>query len=141
MGICVLIFAYVSHGLPIAKPEIPQCSFDSLKAEFPNEDDMLWRSFRLSVKSVLDEEKQSVILLAYSSTEPPKRLIDAIVNMTVHCMSGEDAIKLDYRDFASKELITDYGVVVSKYREPLQKRGVMLINDVNKVTLKMQNSF
>lgn len=57
--------------------------------------------------------------------------------MTVHCMSGEDAIKLDYRDFASKELITDYGIVVSKYREPLQKRGVMLINDVNKVTFKI----
>lgn len=141
MGICVLITAIVLNTFPSSKPEIRQCSFDFLKTEFPNEDDMLWKSFRLSVKSVLEEEKQSVFLLAYSGTEPPKRLIDAIVNMTVHCMSGKDAIKLDYRDFASKELIKDYGVVVSKYREPLQKRGVMLINDVNKVTFYLQNYY
>lgn len=138
MGICVLIIAIVLYVLPTSKPEVPQCSFDSLKTEFPNEDDMLWKSFRLSVKSVLDEKKQSVLLLAYSGTKPPNRLIDAIVNMTVQCMSGEDAIKLDYRDFASKEIITDYGVVVSKYREPLQEHGVMLINDVNKVTFEIK---
>lgn len=140
MGICAVIIAIVLYVAPSVKLETPQCSFDSLKAEFPNEDDMLWKSFRLSVKSVLDEEKQSVILLAYSGTEPPKRLIDAIVNTTVYCMSGEDAIKLDYRDFSAKELITDYGVVVSRLREPLRKHKVLLINDVNKVTLQLQNN-
>lgn len=114
-----------------------RCSFQQSELEFPNQNAILWKSLQHGVESVLNDipTSPSIFLLAYEDVNSVKRITHSIVQRTTECMnSNVMALELSPADLAYDEMKSDYGVVIKKYQNQLRNSGVMLVNDLNKVT-------
>lgn len=114
-----------------------RCSFQQSEIEFPNQNAILWKSLQHGVESVLNNipTSPSIFLLAYDDVNSVKRITHSIVQRTTECMnSNVNALELSPADLAYDEMKSDYGVVIKKYKNQLKNSGVMLVNDLNKVT-------
>lgn len=137
-GVCVIVWrsqnVYAEH---LDHADRMLCSFDAYNEEFPNQDKILWKSLEHGVESVLNQipTKPSIFLLAYQDAESANKITKVIVDRTTACMKSKaNAVELSPDDLKSNEMKTDYGIVVAKYRNQLQRSGVMLVKDLNKVT-------
>lgn len=113
-----------------------RCSFEDSVLDFPKQDKMLWKSLRISIESVLNDipTRPSIFLLAYEDLASANKITRSIVERTTECMDSKvNALVLRPDDLAHNEMQKDYGVVITKYQNQLQKSGVMLVHDLNKV--------
>lgn len=113
------------------------CSLDLLKSEFPKQNDMFWRQLRYGIEYVLNHKptKPSVTLIAYRDSNCEREFKERIINITSTCLNTSNPVKLDPEKLSTSEIINDYGVVLSTYKEPLLESGILLISDVNKVNI------
>lgn len=134
------VFCYMIYNRNVvAVPRTGQqfrCSFELSEREFPNQNKILWKSLEHGVESVLNDipTSPSIFLLAYEDVKSVNKITRSIVERTTECMNSKvNALELSPADLAYDEMKTDYGVVITKYKNQLRKSGVMLVNDLNKV--------
>lgn len=111
------------------------CSLDVLKKEFPRQDDHFWKILRYGIEHVLNEKptKPSVFLITYKDANLEREFKERILTITSDCMQTSNPVKLDHMALSLRKFQEDFGVVITEYKEPLEKSGVLMVSDVNKV--------
>jgi len=147
LGLVVIVILYYTiydaNNRVTAEQRI-QCSFKVSEQEFPKQNKILWRSLEHGVEVVLNDipTQPSIFLLAYEDVDSANRITRSIIKRTTECMKSQvDALELSPSDLESTEMKTDYGVVITKYKNQLRKSGVMLVNDLNKVPTEVAPAF
>ncbi|XP_037043075.1 uncharacterized protein LOC119079351 [Bradysia coprophila] len=151
IGVVVVMLAAVyfyltNHsqiGGDMKRPPL-RCSFEQSVRDFPKQDKMLWKSLEHGVESVLNNipTKPSIFLLAYEDIPTANKITRSIVERATDCMDSKvNALVLSSDDLAHHEMKTDYGVVITKFKNQLEKSGVMLVHDLNKVPSKVAPAF
>lgn len=128
-----LVFGLSSQSIAPKQPiSCPQ--FKELTKYFLHQDMLLWKSLRIGIENVLNENpaKPSVFLLAYSDIETTENLMAKILNATANCMQTKRPIQLNGATFATNEMVKDYGEIIAKYRDELKKEKILYVSDVNK---------
>lgn len=142
--VVLAIFAISRSTQLIASKEPISCpQFKELNKHFLHQDLMLWKSLRIGIENVLNENpaKPSVFLLAYTDVETTKNLMAKIINATANCMKSTRPIQLNGATFATAEMINDYGEIIAKYRDQLQQEKIMYVSDVNKTPATAAQAF
>lgn len=131
---CSLIFCLLIFRLLTAPKEPISCpQFRELTKHFLHQDMMLWKSLKVGIENVLNENpaKPSVFLLAYTDLDTTQNLMANILNATANCMQTTRPIQLNGATFATAEMIKDYGEIIAKYRDQLKREKILYVSDVN----------
>lgn len=139
----VFFIALAIYGVSITGSQSPHkyitCpQLNSLKDKIPHQEDYMWKSLRVGIEGVLnnDPTSPSVFLFIHQDTASTRKAINDIFKATGNCFdqNGKTAShQLDINDFIGNEVIVDYGVAVKKYKDALKNGGVLLIADINKI--------
>lgn len=129
---------HIAPKVPISCPQ-----FKELNKYFLHQDMLLWKSLKVGIENVLNENpaKPSVFLLAYTDIETTKNVMAKILNATANCMQTTRPIQLNGATFATAEMIEDYGEIIAKYRDKLQQEKIMYVSDVNKTPAAAAQAF
>lgn len=122
-----------------------QCTeFDELRKQFPNQDSIMWKSFRKGVEDVLNNvpQRPSTFLLAYHDPTTSDRLMEQILNATAHCMHASDTLKLDGNEIGGRSAAAQsHGDIIAMYERPLKATGIMYVADIGRIAMPTAQMF
>lgn len=137
-----IVFAYFPTNLnaEFGSTTSELCSFEQLKSKHPTQSSLLWKALSLGIDKVKSDKSPAIYLLVYGDAMPDQ-LINNIVNWTSFCMKTNfDPLRLDHTNFSSAEMEADYGVAIDRFHTPLIESQVMLVNNLNKVFIRVRKS-
>lgn len=121
------------------------CSFEALEKDFPHQDAFLWKALRSGIEHVLNDHpvRPAVFFIAHhNDAKSAHQIVQKVVDRTEVCMqNNDDPLKLNSSDFDNAEMNADYGVAIDKYHERLQKSGILLVTDANKIAANVAQAF
>lgn len=116
-----------------------------LSQKFPQQEDFFWRTIKVSVESVLRDEppQPSVIVFVYNrNAGEAQKLISHISSTITSCFeSNPQPLVLSAKDFNRADMIKDFGVAISAYREQLKQSIVMFVHEIQKIPPKVVEAF
>lgn len=134
LGVIIIgigIYAYKADAIGESKAQ-KDCSFETLKAKYPNQSDVLWKMLQIGINSTTIEPQ--IYLFAYMDQQSTSGVINDIVQSTGNCLqTGSNPLMLSHRHFEGAKMEEDYGIAIDEYRKPLEASLVMLVTDIDKV--------
>lgn len=116
---------------------------NKLKSFFP-QDEKFWLSINSGILEVKRFEKPSVIILMYKHSMSVSELLNNIT-MYASCVLSEDCftkpIVLKGDELNTNELISDYGILIDRYRPLLEERHVMVVKNLNEIVGSVAQAF
>jgi hypothetical protein len=113
------------------------CDLESIKEKFPTQDDYFWIAFESGVHDVVQRNQPSTFILLYDEKgevilqELVQQLSKyAICNIT-DC--SNKPIVITDSELNSPDLLKDYGLLIQRYKEQLEKNGVMVVKNLENV--------
>lgn len=129
-----------------AKIKCPQIT--ALSKQYSRQEPQLWKSLKTNIENVLNQtpKQPGIFLLAYNDRITVERIMADIINATTHCMHSRDPkrahpIQLNGGTFATAEMLKDYGVVISRYRNELESEGIMYVADLHETPAEVAQAF
>lgn len=141
----IAVAAAVALRLSAARRQpMHQClEFDELRKEFSNQDALMWKSLRKGVEGVLNDvpQRPSTFLMAYNDAVTSDRLMEKILNATVHCMHASDPLKLDGNAIGRSTTAPSHGDIITMYERPLKDAGIMFVANIGRITMPTAQMF
>ncbi|XP_066155840.1 uncharacterized protein TORIP [Euwallacea fornicatus] len=121
-------------------------TFKSMEEKFIHQDEDFWRRIRVNIEEIRNKQKPSTIIFLYENNYKGESTMQRILNYVKDAAvcyltdCDNDAIVI-HGSALNLEIIEDYGKVISKYRDPLETSGVMIVEHLEEVPGKVAQSF
>lgn len=143
----ILIYNYWSTPNPTPNAihkELYQ-TFREIEKHFDKQDADFWRSIRVNIEEITALKKPSTIIFLYENNA--KSTIKAILNEVANaalCDLTEcqnEPVLIQGSSLNSSNFIDNYGILISTFREPLTKNGVLIVENLEQVPGKAAQAF
>ena len=114
------------------------CSAFLNMSQFQNQDKMLWKSLKSGIEGSFNEKptRPSIFALFSNDKDTLISIMSKIVEITHRCTySNENPIILTKTDLWTEEFQEDHSKLILKFKDELEKRKIMIINDVDKLPI------
>lgn len=135
----VAAMAYL-YLLGEASPELNHDDFEIAQQEFRNQDVDFWRSIRVSIKEIPVLEQPRTIMFLYNNKAERtlEKILQRISRLASPFLSSDSqyevkAVEIAGATLNTSEIVNDYGKIISRYRGDLEKRGLMIVRNLEKV--------
>lgn len=115
-----------------------RCNVFRLVSEFPNQRNPIWKALKFGIETTINDDptKPSIYLFVYNDPVTVSRFTSAVIRLTRNCMETRAKPLVLGRDaLSSTEMQKDYGVALEKYKPELSNSGVLLVNDLDQVSI------
>lgn len=140
----VILFVIAAVATPMLMPSksspVQHCNqfVTVLRPKYPTIDPIMWTTLNVSVNRALYRKpsEPSTFVFLYDSTTVQKSLIEDVIDITSRCFDGTQPIRLTSADFETPEIAADYGAFLQQYKQPLEERGIMVVQNLDQVPAK-----
>lgn len=118
---------------------IADCSAFLNMHQFQNQDNILWKSLKSGIEGTFNSSikpQPSIFALFSNDKDTMDNIMREIIDITKKCIdSTKEPINLSKTDLSSNELQEDHTKLILKFKGELEKREIMIINDIDKVPI------
>ncbi|RZC41333.1 LAP1C domain containing protein [Asbolus verrucosus] len=131
----IIIPVFLVH-VHVANSE-KKIDIQELKTNFPRQDEYLWLAFESGVQDVKYLNRPSTFILLYQE-EAQKTLANLLQQLSKYAVCNirdcsKEPIIITDGLLNSSEIVDDYGIMIHRYRDELQEKGVMIIKNLENV--------
>lgn len=115
-----------------------RCHVSRLESQFPNQRKQIWTALKFGIETTINDDptRPSIYLFVYNDPNTVSRFMSAVTQLTRNCMEAwVDPLVLGRDQLSSSEMQNDYGVALEKYKPELSNSGVLLVNDIDRVSI------
>lgn len=117
------------------------CSqFIELDEKFPYQDKKLFKSLKIGIEGTVNKQPAQPSVFAFFSTDQNTLnvFMDEIVKITKLCIQqSNDPINLTNGDLNTQRFFDDHSKLIQDYKEELNKRSIMIVNNVDRLSTKV----
>lgn len=130
-----------------AATTIKNCTvINKFAIKYPQQNKLFWRTIKVNVDHVLRDEppQPAVIVFVYDGKDSIaiQKMINQLSEVIHSCFDTQARpLLLSSKDFNKPDMIKDYGVAISTYREQLEKSVVMFVHGIQDISGKVIEAF
>lgn len=130
---------------PNDKHKVLYQTFRRIEKNFNKQDVDFWRSIRVNIEEITALKKPSTIIFLYENNAKStmKEILNEVANAAL-CELTEcknEPILIPGSSLNSSNFIDNYGILISTYRGPLTKNGVLIVENLERVPGKAAQAF
>lgn len=132
----ILGWPYYSEPKKVHRSTSPSCEhFSELQKKYPTMDYMLWPTLIVGVDRAINRSpgEPATFIFLYNSSAVADLLLDDITRIAINCFGTGGAIWQTSNDFKADEIAQNNGLVLSRYREKLESKGILVVRDLDRV--------
>lgn len=120
-------------------------TFRRIEKHFDKQDVDFWRSIRVNIEEITALKKPSTIIFLYENNAKGtmKAILNEVANAALCDLTEceNEPILIPGSSLNSSNFIDNYGIMISMYREPLKKNGVLIVENLEQVPGKAAQAF
>lgn len=138
--LAVLVGVYIKYVPKEEHGVVANCSAFLNINQFSNQDEKLWKALKMGIEGTFNDNKPrpSVFALFSNDKDTMKSIMRQIVDITQKCTNSiGNPLNLSVTDLSSSEFQEDHTKLILKFKVELEKRKIMIINDIDKVPINV----
>ncbi|KAG5886073.1 Lamina-associated polypeptide 1C [Gonioctena quinquepunctata] len=133
----IAILIIMLYGVDEGEVNSKKYIIEDLEKEFPTQVNDFWISIKVAISEINRAHRPKSIILVYQSdaTDTLNRIISGITLIAL-CELTSCSLKpliIAGEDLNTTDILEDYGKIIARNKEQLQERGVMVINNMEKI--------